>query len=169
MGSPGWYGCPVCKEKLWIAIAKEFKENKVVFTVDFICKHCGSALIVSNNTGRVLLRPKGGSMPEPKKVKKAKSKKEKKSDLGPSTVAPMTNSGTDAEPPKEKVKVTEVHCCDALCRKCMKKAIVYFKEGMYSITLGQKTMSGKETNPDIPCPYCNARIPMPKYEENKEA
>jgi hypothetical protein len=142
-----WYTCPVCKDKLWIAIAEEFKENKVVFTVDFICDYCGSALIVSNQTGRVLLKPKGGNMPEGKK--KIKVKKEK--------VKPPEKP--KEKPPKEKPKPLEV---GVPCPRCNKTVEMEISEGRYKTQISTKQISGKATNPDFPCPFCNCRLAMPK-------
>jgi len=96
-----------------------------------------------------LWRAKGGNMPE--EVKKKKKKK-----VAPE--APAPNPVPETPVKKKEAKCKEVR---VLCNKCKKYSDISICNGRYNVNLGNKTISGKAENKDLPCPFCNNRIAMP--------
>ena len=65
------------------------------------------------------------------------------------------------EKAKKKVEPKEVHV-GVSCPKCKKIVEMCICEGRYKTCISTKQISGKASNPDFPCPFCNARLPMPQ-------
>lgn len=63
---------------------------------------------------------------------------------------------------KEEPKENHV---EVPCPRCNKIVEVCLCDGRYKTCIGPKQISGKASNPDFPCPFCNNRLTMPTCEK----